>query len=231
MPVNTTDQQITIPIGADVADNPVAFINQVADVEPRLVRTYTNEADRTARMLALSENDFSTLAAENRAEIYNGTNHISLHTRSLYAQMYKSATQILTPSSIALQSVTDLVTPVPAAGTFSFRGIIYYESGTTPDIKFAFLVPAGSILRWGGLGVVPAGGSTGDASFLTTTPSDGSISYGGAGIGTVLFCQIEGEYVAGGTAGNFQFRAAQNTSDPSNTSIIARSRIEMWRHL
>lgn len=229
MPTNTPDQQITLPDGPDAADNPDAFTNAVADLETRLVRRYTGEADRTARMTSLSENDISTLASENRAEIYTGTTHISLYTRSLYALMYKSANQILTQNSTVHQNVTDMVTAMPAAGTFSFRGVLYYDSSAVADIKFAFLLPAGAGLRWTGLGVVTGSGSTGDGTFSTVTASDTSISFGGAGIGTVLACHIQGEYVAGGTAGNFQLRAAQNTAELSNTTVVARSHLEMWR--
>lgn len=231
MPTDTPDQQITMPVGPDAADNPVAFVNEVADIEPRLVRRYTNEADRTARMLSLTENAISTLATENRADIYDGSNHVSLYTRSLFAMLYKSANQILTPSSTAFQNVTDLVAAMPTAGTFSFRGIIYYDSGTTPDIKFAFTIPAAATLRWNGNGPATGGGTTGDATFNVATASDGPIPFGGAGVGTMLICQIEGEYVAGGTAGNLQFRAAQQVSDPSNTTVFARSRLEVWRHI
>lgn len=229
MSTNTPDQQITMPSLPDAADNPVAFVNSVADIEPRLVRKYTNEADRTARMLSLSENDLSTLASENRAEIYNGTNHISLYPRSLYALMYKNANQILTQNSTGHQSVTDMVASMPATGTFSFRGVLYYDSSAVADIKFAFLLPAGGGLRWTGLGVNTGGGGTGDGTFSTITTSDTSIPFGGAGVGAVLACHIEGEYVAGGTAGNFQLRAAQNTAELSNTTVVARSRLEMWR--
>lgn len=231
MPTDTPDQQITMPIGPDAADNPVAFVNMVADVEQRLVRAYASEADRTARMLTIAENSISTLAAEDRVEIYNGANQISLYRRSLYAFLYKTASQNLTPSSTALQNVTELSVAMPAAGTFSFRGIIYYDSNTTADIRFAFSTPAAVTLRWNGLGVITTGSGTGDATFTTVVGSDTVLTYGGGGAGVVLSCQIEGEYVAGGTAGTLQFRAAQGTSDPGTSIIIARSRLEVWRHL
>lgn len=231
MPTDTSDQQITMPVDADTADNPVAFVNGVADIEPRLVRRYTDTADRTARMASLSENAMSTLATENRAEIYDGTNHVSLYTRSLFAMLYKTASQTMNVSSTALQDVTQLVVAMPTAGTFSFRAVIYYEAVAAGDIKVAFSTPAGVTFRFGGIGVITGGTSSGDANFLTVTGSDTPISYGGAGTGTVVNCQLEGEYVAGGTAGNLQFRAAQATSDPTAPIIIARSRIEVWRHI
>ena len=229
MSTNTPDQQITLPVDADAADNPVAFTDFVADVENRLVRRYTDAADRTTRMVSLNENDLSSLGTENRVEVYNGSSHISLNTRALFAMLSKSANQTLTLSSTALQNVTDLVVAVPTAGTFAFRGVVYYESSAVADIKLAFNMPAAGTLRWNGLGPVVAGGTTGDATFSTVTAADGTISYGGGGAAAVLACQIEGEYVAGGTAGNLQLRAAQNTGEATNTIIHIRSRLEVWR--
>lgn len=231
MPTDTTDQQITIPIGVDPADNPVAFINNVADVEVRLVRTYTNAADRTTRMTSLSAMDFSTIDTEGRAEIYDGTNHISLHSRALFAQPRVTVVQNLALSSTALQNVTQLVVAVPTAGTFHFRGIAYYASSTTADIKFAFLLPAGGTIIWTATGVIAGASGTGDFTATTAAASDVSISIGGNGIAVVLACQIEGTYVAGGTAGNLQFRAAQNTVDATQTTIQPQSRLEVWRQV
>lgn len=230
MPVNTADQQITLPIGADAADNPLAFTNFVADVEQRLVRLYTNEADRTARRASVAENELSALADVDRVEVYTGAADVSLYRRSLYAFLVKSASQILTQNNTTLQNVTDLVVAVPTAGSFSFRGVIYYDSSTTADIKFGFTFPAGGTLRWNGLGMVTTGTTTGDANFATVTGSGSAIAYGGAGVATVLACQIEGEYVAGGTAGNLQFQAAQNTGELTNSTINIRSRLEVWRY-
>jgi hypothetical protein len=218
-----------MPIDADAADNPVAFVSMVADVEVRLVRRYTNEADRTARMLSLSENAISTLDTENRADIYDGANHVSLYTRSLSTLARLTANQTLTQNSTALQNVTQLLAAVPTAGNFGFRASVFYSSSTVADIKFAFLLPAGGSILWNGLGIVVGSGGTGDATFSTVGASDSALSYGGNGVGTVQICQIEGVYVAGGTAGSLQFRAAQNTAELTNTVIQSNSRLEVFR--
>lgn len=231
MPSDTTDQQITLPVDPDTADNPLAFTNFVADIEQRLVRIYTNEADRTARMLSLAENEISGLASENRIDAYNGTNHVSLWHRGLFAGPFLAADHLLAMSDTALQSVTGLVAAMPTAGTFGFRGVIFYDSSTTADIKFAFQIPAAATLLWNPLGIVTGGTTTGDGTFATASASDSSISIGGGGVGTVLCCQIEGSYIAGGTAGNLQFRAAQNTSDATQSTIRAGSRLEVWRQV
>lgn len=231
MPSDTPDQQITLPIGADSADNPVAFTNFVADVEQRLVRLYANEADRTARRLSVAENEITALAAEDRVDIWTGALDVSLYRRSLFALPRLAANQTLTQNSTGLQSVTSLVAAVPTAGTFDFRGTIFYSSATAADIKFAFLLPAGGTILWGGIGVITGGGASGDANFATAAASDGALAYGGNGVGVILGCQFEGTYVAGGTAGNLQFRAAQNTADLTNTVVHAHSKIEIWRPL
>jgi hypothetical protein len=229
MPTDTSDQQITMPVDADSADNPVAFVNSVADLENRLVRRYTTVADRTARMAVLAANAISTLATEARIDAYDGSNHVSLYSRALFAQPRMTVFQNLTLSSTTLQSVTSLVAAMPTAGTFGIRGTIYYSTSSTADIKFAFLLPAGATIIWNGMGIIPAGAGTGDSTATTAAASDAALSYAGNGVGVILACQIEGTYVAGGTAGNLQFRAAQNTVDATQSRLEPQSRLEIWR--
>jgi hypothetical protein len=228
MPTNTTDQQIPLPAGTDSADNPVAFTNDTAAVEPRLVRLYTNEADRTARMATLLENNISALAAEDRLDVWNGTTHISLYARSLLTAR-KSADQTLTQNTTVLQNVTTLVFPVPATGVFAFRGLIYYSGSAVADVKVAFSIPAAGALAWHGLGVVTGSGASGDANFAVTIGGGTATAFGSIAVGTVSAIRIEGSYEGGGTAGSLQCQAAQNTAELTNTVIHSNSRLEMWR--
>jgi len=229
MPTDTSDQQITMPVGADSADNPVAFVNCVGDIESRLVRQYTDVADRTARMLVLAENAISGLATENRLDAYDGANHISLYSRSLFALARSTADQNLTLSSTTLQNVTSLVAAMPTAGTFGFRCMVWYSSSTTADIKLAFAVPAGATIRWTGVGMVSGASTSGDVNFTTPVASDATAAYGANGVGSIIGIQLEGIYVAGGTAGNLQMRAAQNAVDATQSVIHAHTRMEVWR--
>lgn len=232
MPTDTTDQQITRPIGADSADNPVAFINGLADLEPRLVRSYTNEADRTARMLSLSENALSTLAAENRAEIYDGAAHVSLFTRALFAEKFRTADAAAINNSTVLVSDATLVVALPTAGRFHWDLTLFYDSSTAGDFKVAHTIPAGATMQWGGLGASTAvSGGLGTGQFSAVTASGTSIAYGGSGVGTAntLMLNIKGGVVMGGTAGNLQVQYAQQTADPTNTVVRAHSRLLVWR--
>lgn len=231
MPTDTPDQQITTPVDADGADAPVGFLASVADIEPRLVRRYTDEADRTARMLSLTENAVSTLATENRAEIYDGAAHVSLVTRAVYARSRVTATQNVGPSNTALVNVTNMAVPLPAinGAIYQFRGVVWYNSNTTADIKFAFTMPAGgATMRWGMAGLATgAAGVTGDVSLASITASATSVSFGGAAADAMAV--IEGEITMGTVAGDLQLQAAQATSDASSTNILPRSRLEAWR--
>lgn len=231
MPADTTDQQITYPVDGDSADNPVAFLAMLADAEGRLVRRYTDEADRTARMLSLTENAVSTLATESRVEVYDGAAQVSLFTRAVYARSRVTATQNVGPSNTGLQNVTNMAIPLPAinGAIFPFRGVVWYNSNTTADIKFAFTMPAGgATMRWGIVGLATgASGVTGDVSLASITASATSVSYGGAAADAMAI--IEGEITMGTVAGDLQLQAAQATSDASSTNILARSRLEAWR--
>ena len=233
MPTDTTDQQITTPTGTDAADNPVAFVNNVADVEPRLVRRYTNEADRTARMLALAENDVSTLAAEDRAEIYNGTNHISLFSRGIFANKFRTA-DLAPPinNSTVLFSDTVLFAALPTAGRFQFELVLFYDSSTTADLKVAFTIPAAAVIRWGGVGPsTTVSGGVGTAQFSVAIGSGTTITYGGSGVGTANTVALiaKGNVLMGGTAGNLQLQYAQQVADPTDTVVLAHSRLHVGR--
>ncbi len=228
MPSNTSDQQITLPVDPDTADNPVAFTNFVADVEPRLVREYADAADRTARRVAVSENEISTLAAENRVEVYNGTTDISLFTRSLYAHVRKNADQSVN-NTTTLTNDNTLFVALPATGTFSFELVVLYISSAAADFKVGFTWPAGAAGTWFPLGAATGSTGIGDASFNVGNTSGGSMNFGGGGAGNDLGMLIHGELTMGGTAGNLQFQFAQANLEVSNTTVLDRSSMRVWR--
>lgn len=226
MPAVTPDQGLSRPVDADAADNPVAFINFVAGVEPRLVRLYTDTADRTARQLVVAENELSGLATEDRVEVYDGTNNISLRTRANFLTTRVAVSQVLTASSTVLQNVTNMAASLPTAGTFQFSGRIFYDATTTADMKFAFTIPAGATMRWG-LNALGPGGT--NPIYTAIIGSGTATAVGALGIGSVLMALFDGEVTMGGTAGNLQLQAAQNTSDASVTTLFERTFMEVWR--
>lgn len=233
MPTDTPDQQITMPVDADSADNPVAFVAAVGDIEPRLVREYTTEADRTARMLVLGTNDISSLSAPAvgvpRIEAWNGANHISAYTRGLWNYIRKPADETVN-NSTALQNDDDLVVALPAAGTFQFELDLLYAASTVADIKFAFTWPALAQAAWNAMGLATtATTSTGDITVATISASGSSVAFGGVAAGSPIPLRIFGDIVMGGTAGNLQLQWAQQNLEVSNALVVSRSNMRVWR--
>lgn len=231
MPTNTTDQQITLPIGTDGANNPLAFLDQIADIETRLVLKYTDEADRTARHTAPVEGDLTGLATENRYDTYDGVNYVSTFTRSLFSIAERVTDAAAINASIVPVADAVLVSTLPTAGRFNWDLALYYDSATAADLRLGMTWPAAvTLARWGVQGLATgAAATTGDGQFATASASAAIIALGGAGVGTIVGCVASGTLTMGGTGGAFTVTYAQNTSDATNTTIRAGSRLRMWR--
>lgn len=218
MPANTTNQQITYPIGTDLADNPTAFTDMLADVEGRLVQRYTSNADRLARNPAPTAGELSLVAGNTWYDRYTGANWIP----ATAIQAVKTAAQVVNNSTALVNDIA-LAVALPAANTeYAIEGFLNYNSSTTADFKFALTAPAGSTARYMGLGVVVGGTTTGDGNYAVAS-TGGSLSFGGAGVGTDMGLTISGGVVTAGTTGFLTLQWAQNALDPTNTTVTIRS--------
>lgn len=233
MPFNTTDQAITLPVGTDPADAPQAFLDQTTDLIPRLVKKYTNVANRTATALAPTENDLTGLAAENRFDVYDGANYVSLAARIDHFLARRTTDGVVgngaVNNSTALVNDPSLGGAIDAAGTYMWEAWIVYDSSTVADIKFAFTTPATTALRWSGTGLATtATTSEGDVRIATISVSGTSSQFGGIGVAAPIICKIEGFMVAT-AAGTLQFQFAQQNLDATQTSIRNGSYLRAWR--
>jgi hypothetical protein len=233
MPTNTPDQGLTLPIDGDAADNPVAFTSYTGGVEGRLLRRYLNLADRTARDLAPVENQATALAAEDRIDVYDGANYVSLHQRSFFASLRKSADETI--NNVGVDQADDHLTVAVAAnsGTYGFRLTFFYSSSTTAKLRCRMNAPALAVGRIGALGLASTAGATAAdvVAASVTIESATDLTLGSAGVGVVVMAILEGEVTLGANAGNLTFNWAQNTADPTNTVMYARSRMHVWRIL
>lgn len=233
MSTNTPDQQITLPAGPDLANNPLAFTDMIADVETRLVLKYTNVADRTARHTAPIENDLTGLATENRYDSYDGTNYVSLFARGSHVFVRRTADG--TPGSGAvnnnttLQNEPVLLGAVSTGATYMWEAGVFYDSSATADIKFAFTTPTFSAMRWSINGLATSATTNeGDVKIATVNVSGTSTQVGGIGVGTIVFAKMEG-YIVTTAAGNIQLQFAQQTLDATQTTIRNGSYLRIWR--
>lgn len=229
MSANTPDQQITEPIGTDLADNPLAFVDMLADVEQRLVRQYTDVADRLARMLALTKNQVSSLATEDRLDVYNGSKHVSLRARSYNNNLMRTTDATAINNSVALVSDAVLTAPIVPVGatTYLIDFVVFYDCSTTADLKLTLTTPAVTNLRWVGQGLATTTSATaGDLKAPVITASGTTDSWGGAGVGTALAVVGTG-YLTTSTAGNIVIQYAQQNLDATNLTVRAGSRLQV----
>ena len=219
MPANTTNQQITLPIGTDLANNPTAFTDMIADVENRLVQRYTNLADRTARNPAPTQGELSILNTANWVDRYTGAKWIPVTPITVA----KTANQVVN-NSVTLVNDTALVAALPAANTYyRVMVLVRYTSSQIADIKFSLTLPAGATGFLGGPGLTTAAaGQTGDADFeAVTIPA--VRPFGGAGGATFTLTTLNATVLTAGTTGTCQLQWAQNTLDATNTTVFAQS--------
>lgn len=231
MTVADPDQGITLQVGADPANLPSAQTAEFGGLLTRMNRLYVDEADRTARMLTLTEGNLSHLSASDREEIYNGAAHISLRTRANFQSVRRATDAANINNNTALASDPTLVTTLPAVtGVFKWRDVVYYSSSQAADYKIAYLFTAGTVI-WGAHGLATGAVATsGDFNAAVQTVSDTSSAYGGAAVGTRLMLIVEGEISLAGVGTNLTLRYAQQTLDATNTvPAYAGSYRELWR--
>lgn len=229
MSTNTPDQQITLPSGTDLANNPLAFTDMIADVETRLVLKYTTEADRAARHTAPVENDLTTLSTENRFEPWDGANYISLFSRSNHTLVRRTTDGTPVNNSVALVSDPVLVAGIATGATYQWESTILYDSSTVADIKFTYTTPTFSFMRWSLVGLATtATTAEGDARYATVNASGTTAQVGGIGVGTIISAKIEGS-ITTTAAGNLQFQMAQQNLDATNTTVRTGSYLRVWR--
>lgn len=121
-------------------------------------------------------------------------------------------------NSETLQDDNDLFFQMAADDTWYFEARVLSNSGTTPDIKFAFTVPTGSTLSWS----VIQTGTTNVAELIAPISASGTAA-GVDGTGADSQSFIAGIVRVGGTPGNFQLQWAQNVANVSDTKVLTNS--------
>lgn len=223
MSTTTPDQQIVIPVGTDPADNPDAFVDMIAGVESRLLLRYTSNADRTARNPVPVFGQLSVVGTNTWYDRWTGTKW--LPATPIYKA--KTANQIVN-NSAAFINDTELFVPLPAANSwYNVDLLVRYTSTTAADIKFTFTAPALATVVMAGPGMVTtAAGQSSDADWEGIT-APAARPYGGAGGVTISAYKIHATVQTGANTGNLQLQWAQNTADPSNTTLFGFSTLKL----
>lgn len=131
-------------------------------------------------------------------------------------------------NSATLQDDNELFLPVAASATYLLTMFLHYQTGDTPDIKFSWSVPSATTMRWSPHGIGNAVTSAIGDMWVGICTESSVITLGGGG-GSAMTAQVMGTVRVSTTAGNLQFRWAQNTATVSDTKVLADSWIELKR--
>lgn len=136
-----------------------------------------------------------------------------------------ASSDITVNASTTLVDATGVDVALDADSLYILDGYISYVSGATPDIKFAWTIPAGMTGHWAmymqtssataSVGSIDARHAT---SFTTALAAAGSGSFSSR-----MACLPRAYLDTAGTAGTLQLQFAQNTSDASDTIVKAGS--------
>lgn len=119
-------------------------------------------------------------------------------------------------NTATLQNDDELFLTVAANSVYELSGVIYHNSGTTPDFKIGWTYPTGLTMKY------PILGFNGGL-FATTQYTEASTpAIDGAGTADE-FTIVGGLVIVSSTAGTLQMQFAQNTANASNTTRITGS--------
>lgn len=128
-------------------------------------------------------------------------------------------------NSAVLQNDDQLVAAMVASATYRFHLRLIINSGTTPDFKFTFTLPAGAT----GSMELFEGSSPTSAATVLQGPFSVTTTVAMSGVGADQIIIAQGVIVVSTTAGNAQLQWAQNTATGSNTSVKTNSFLHLQR--
>jgi hypothetical protein len=157
------------------------------------------------------------------AAIWNAEHVDNFNTGVMHLIARKTADESVT-SSTALQDDDHLVLNLAANEVWEFRYNLRYEGGTqnASDLKISWGLPASGRVNAHAAAINSAGSPLVFTWDITTTDGSPS-SFGTNGAGVARGATIEGQFINGGTAGNYTLRWAQLTSNGTPTKILANS--------
>lgn len=230
MPVNTSDQQLTMPVLGDAADQSVSFSSYNAGSEPRLVHYYADAADRTARNPTPPGGQLSFLTNPGRWDRFVPA-PVSDWWECFQLYVNKAAEVQVVNNSTAFVSDSHLVLSLQANARYRLDGLLVWDSGTTGDIKFQWVFSAGApTMPWWQVFSVDVGVTTGIGN-LNALPSSASatpLARAGSGIGTFTSGLLSG-IITTTLATTITLQWAQNAAEAVNTRIKQNSWIGATR--
>jgi len=135
---------------------------------------------------------------------------------------YKDTIETVNNTAV-IQNDDELFLSVSASTKYIFDLYVPYNSGTTPDLKVGWTLPASATNVWRvDYFDTAAAAQKGQSS---TVPTTGFVI---GGFGADLFAYFTGTISVSTTAGTMQVVWAQNTANASNSSILAGAYLRLF---
>lgn len=133
-------------------------------------------------------------------------------------------------SSTTFVEISELAYNFSSYEKFGFRYHIFFESGTTEDIKFTLRVPDGTRIKYvPSNSIIINSSGTIEANSTIGTSNNCSIVYGAPAATNYRLAEIVGVLEAGDAAGNLSIFFAQNSSGATATKVLQDSFIQIIR--
>lgn len=141
-------------------------------------------------------------------------------------RVVKTANEIVNNSNTP-QADNHLTLSVAASKRYGWKLHLWFDSGTTPDIKFEVRVPTGADGYMSGMGFSVAGASDNEAP-VYAYGAGGGWNDGGIAGGVIRHRRMEGYLKTAGTAGSIDLYWSQNTANASDTTLHEGSFMELY---
>jgi len=180
----------------------------------RLCPQQGNGYDFTSDPANAIEGDIWYNTTDNQFKFYEGSTIKTLGGGGM-SVIVKEADETIS-SNNTLQNDDELLFAVAANEVYQFEGVLMVSTGATPDIKLTFAGPTGAVgsFSWEGADS-SANRSFASAALGATTTF--------LVAGTPRLVRFWGGIHNGANAGNLTLQWAQNTSDGTNTTVLAGS--------
>jgi len=154
--------------------------------------------------------------------------HDGVAARGLGVKTIRKTADETVNNSATLQNDDHLVYALAASEVVAFECRLTYNTGATPDIKFAFTVPASATLKWNTVGAWRDNGGT-VVPQTDVAASGTAMAFGGFGAPDDTTVTLSGTVVNSTNAGNLQLQWAQDTANGSDTIVRANSWMRVTR--
>lgn len=199
---------------------------QAYDAELAAIAGLTSAANKLAYFTGLGLAAVTDLTAAGRALLDDADAAAQRVTLGLWTAVRKTADETIS-SDATLGDDAVLKFAMLANTKYSFRARIFFDTSAAADFKYRHSGPAAPTLVRIHRREVIAGGTADTTSTVDAAYSAADISLIGAGT-TGGYIELDGVIHNGANAGDFVFQWSQDTSNASNTTVLAGSYIE-WQ--